>query len=183
MRIPIEQLRENSQIYEFTQKAETFPVLKELMRQDEGEFLAPIHVRLKATRIGEIVEIEGGLATEMRLACGRCLTPFAYPLAGEFALTYIQAPAESAAAAEAEDREVAADDIDLVYFRGEEIDLTDGIQEQVVLALPLRPLCRETCRGLCPNCGADLNHETCSCQSPPAGGPFAALHRLQLKKE
>jgi uncharacterized protein len=183
MRIQIEPLRERSRIFEFTQQADAFPVLKELARRDECEFLAPIRVRLEAIRVGEIIEVKGALATEVRLACGRCLDPFAQPLASDFELTYLQAPADSAAAAAAEDREVDADEIGVVHFRGEEIDLSEGIQEQVVLALPLRPLCRESCKGLCPSCGADRNRESCSCRSQPAEGPFAVLRRIQLNKE
>jgi uncharacterized protein len=77
--------------------------------------------------------------------------------------------------------ELTADRIGLVFFRGDEIDFKDAVQEQVVLALPYKPLCRETCRGLCPRCGADLNTETCSCTSEPAASPFAVLKKNQWR--
>ena len=76
-----------------------------------------------------------------------------------------------------------AEDAGLIGFRGEEIDLTEGIQEQVVLNLPMRPLCREDCKGLCAACGADLNLGECNCRRQPPDGPFAALRHLRLGKD
>ncbi|MBI5577676.1 MAG: DUF177 domain-containing protein [Deltaproteobacteria bacterium] len=183
MRIHTEGFKESSLALEFEQKAEVFPVLQELIRQRECEFTAPIRIHLKAARIGEMVEVEGNLETTLRLTCGRCLTEFLGPLATEFAITYVRQahgmPTEGAPA----EKRVEAEDAGLIGFWGDEIDLTEGIQEQVVLCLPLRPLCREDCKGLCAACGADLNLGECDCRREHPAGPFAALRHLRLGKD
>ena len=65
------------------------------------------------------------------------------------------------------------------HFQGEEIDFREAVQEQVKLALPMQPLCSETCSGLCPGCGADLNQGDCSCAKGPRDPRFAVLERLK----
>jgi uncharacterized protein len=183
MRIHTEGLKESSLALEFEQKAEVFPVLQELIRQRECEFTAPIRIYLKAAHIGEMVEVEGNLETTLRLTCGRCLTEFVEPLATDFAITYVrEAHSLPADDAPAEGR-AEAEDAGLIGFRGEEIDLTEGIQEQVVLCLPLRPLCREDCKGLCAACGTDLNVGECDCRRRHPAGPFAALRHLRPGKD
>lgn len=177
LRIHLEQLKEKSLSLEVESPADRFPVLRQMVRDGECEFAAPIHVRFKAARIGEMVEVDGEFRTSVQLPCGRCLKQFLSPLQAAFSLTYMQ---ETSAAEGGGSKRAAADaeDAGIMGFRGETIDVRDGIQEQVILSLPLRPLCGEACRGLCPQCGADLNQGPCSCR--PAGGDnaFAALWKL-----
>lgn len=180
MRIHTDQLKSGSLSVAFEEPAERFPSLRELARSGECEFTIPIRARLRATRIRELVEIEGVVQTAMRLTCGRCLAPFIHPMEVEFALTYTGGRPGAAEGVKAEAREPDAGEAGLICFQGEEIDLTEGIQEQVILSLPLRPLCRETCKGLCARCGADLNQERCRCPALPTEGPFAALGRIKL---
>ncbi len=129
------------------------------------------------------MEVEGSLDTTARLTCGRCLAEFVAPLGGEFALTYTHGPDAETGGAEAQEKEIEASETGLIHFRGEEIDLTEAVQEQVILALPLRALCRQDCKGLCAGCGADLNHGACSCAPSVHNGPFAALRGIKLDKE
>jgi uncharacterized protein len=183
MRIHTEGLKESSLALEFEQKAEVFPVLHELIRKRECEFTAPIRIRLKAARIGEMVAVEGNLKTTLRLTCGRCLTEFVGPLATDFAITFVREGHDLAANDAPAEGRAEAEDAGLIGFRGEEIDLTEGIQEQVVLCLPVRPLCRVDCKGLCVACGADLNVGECDCRRQPPAGPFDALRHLRLEKD
>ena len=81
-----------------------------------------------------------------------------------------------------EEIEIEVEEIGMMYFKGEEIDLQQGIQEQVVMAFPLRPLCDENCKGLCPKCGSDLNQADCECEPEPVSNKFAALKNLKLDK-
>jgi uncharacterized protein len=83
---------------------------------------------------------------------------------------------------EADEVELGAADMEIDYFRGEKINLRDPIQEQVILALPDRVLCKPDCKGLCPQCGADLNEAACDCDRTPPFGKFAALKHLNLNK-
>src|SRR5712671_5730555 len=72
------------------------------------------------------------------------------------------------------------------FYVGEGLFLADVIKEQVLLALPLKVICQSDCRGLCPNCGANLNHEECRCEThatDPRMAPLARLKQDWLKKQ
>ena len=116
-----------------------------------GSLLAP-------TTLKDKFRLVGNLETELELACSRCLEPYRFPLSAPFDLRYL--PASSAVFAEGE-HELDEDDLEISYYRDDQIDLNDLLREQFYLALPMKPLCREDCRGLCPECGIDRNEESC----------------------
>ncbi len=182
MRIRPEEFKEGTLRLEFEEPPETFPVLTEMVHSGVCEFLAPLKASLRAQQIGDMVEIEGVISTLVRLDCGRCLQAFEMPLSSGFALTYSQKEAEPTGA-DQEELELTAADIGLIYYQGEEINLQNEIQEQAVLAFPLRALCKPGCKGLCPGCGADLNTAECDCDRSPPVGKFAVLKNLQLEKD
>jgi uncharacterized protein len=119
--------------------------------------------------------VRGNLSGQLELACGRCLEPFAAPVAIEFDLLLVPGPASVAAK-----EELSPDDLDLDYYTGEIVDLESILREQVILMLPLKPLCDEVCKGLCPHCGENLNQETCSCLTDNVDSPFARLAKLKI---
>ncbi len=181
MQIRLEELKQGTLSLKFEEPPETFAVLAEVIDSDECEFLSPITAALRAQQIGVMVEIAGHIATRARLTCGRCLQGFETPLKSSFTLTYTQAePDPEQSATGQQERELTAEDIGLIHYQGEEINLKNEIQEQVVLAFPLRVLCRPDCRGLCSQCGADLNTEDCNCDPSPPAGKFAVLKNLKL---
>jgi uncharacterized protein len=65
-------------------------------------------------------------------------------------------------------------------YSGDEIDLTHEIEEQIAMEIPLKPLCNEECKGLCHECGADLNTSTCSCSKEPVSLTFSALKNFKV---
>ena len=69
---------------------------------------------------------------------------------------------------------------DKKVFEGDVIDFRDAVQEQVIMAIPMQPLCREDCRGLCPGCGANLNLEKCRCRPDDVDPRLAILKKLKL---
>lgn len=109
---------------------------------------------------GEI-RLAGRVTTTLELPCSRCLERFALPVDQEFRLRY--AP-ESANAGEGE-VEVAGDDLETAFYEGDAIDLGQLLREQFYLALPMKPLCGPECKGLCPECGANRNTATCTCDT------------------
>jgi uncharacterized protein len=183
MRVHVDQIKDKGLLLEFEEKPELFPVLADMIMKNECEFLTPIKARLRAIRIGDIVEVEGTVETSVRLSCGRCLKKFETILESSFTLTYTSALPDIADGSEEPEIELSARDIGLIYFPGEEIDFQEAIQEQVVLAFPLRPLCRETCKGLCPKCGADLNKGDCGCNQTSLNSKFAVLKNLAFNKK
>jgi uncharacterized protein len=87
----------------------------------------------------------------------------------------------SEASTEAE-REVEDDDLETSYYRDDEIDLNELLREQFYLALPMKPLCREECRGLCPQCGTNLNTGSCDCAPEWVDPRLAALKNVKTKE-
>ena len=120
--------------------------------------------------------VRGNLAGRLDLACSRCLAAFAAPVEVAFDLLLVPGPA----AAGPQDEELTPPDLDLDYYTGDVVDLESILREQILLLVPLKPLCAESCRGLCPQCGADLNHETCTCRTPTANSPFADLAKVKI---
>jgi uncharacterized protein len=119
---------------------------------------------------GRDVLVRGKLTGELSLTCSRCLEPFEAKVEVDFDLLLLPRP-EQAASRE----ELTPEDLDLDFYSGEVVDLESLLKEQIVLMVPLKPLCAEDCRGLCPRCGADLNRESCGCPEVKAAGPLAGL--------
>lgn len=122
-----------------------------------GEVEAAIHVE----RHGREVLVQGNLKGKLALRCSRCLMTFEQPVATRFVLLLSPIPDY-----QEEEEELTAADLDRDFYDGEVVHLEDILREQVLLNLPLKPLCSEACRGICPRCGADLNVEACRCPAP-----------------
>ncbi len=182
MEILIEQIKEDGLAFKFEKSVETFPVLAEMVANGEAKFSVPIRTALRALRIGDMIEIEGDIEASVYLPCSRCLQPFETPLKSNFAFTYMRRVADEIGDCELEEIELNAEDMGIVYFQGEKINLKDIIQEQVVMAFPLKALCIQDCKGLCPKCGADLNKDPCDCDCRSSPGKFAILKNLKLDK-
>jgi uncharacterized protein len=137
---------------------------------------ARITGQVHLSKHGHDILVRGKLSGYLELACSRCLKPFTQAVTGDFDLLLVPAPHTVAAAEE----ELSAADLDLDYYTGEVVDLEALLQEQIILMLPVKPLCAETCKGLCPQCGANLNQQTCHCRPPTGNSPFAELAKLKI---
>jgi uncharacterized protein len=177
MRIRIDHLQQSRLALEFEQPADRFPALRRVTANADGNFTGPVRASVTAERVGEMVEIRGRVRATARQCCGRCLAEFDSPVESEFELTYARRGEGLNGPGDLPAPDPAPDD-GIIPFHGDEIDLTAGVQEHLILALPLRPLCRESCKGLCARCGADLNAGPCGCADTAGNGPFAALKRL-----
>ena len=78
--------------------------------------------------------------------------------------------------------ELTSDDLNVIAYRGNEIDLWPDLREAMVLALPMKPLCSEDCRGICPTCGKDLNNGECRCGKRSMDPRWEGLLKLEGKK-
>lgn len=124
-------------------------------------------------RSGHGLVIGGTFEGNLRLICSRCLERFEFRAADRFDLyCEIGPPASSGR----DQRELDDDELDVTYLEEGRINTDHLLRENILLSLPVQPLCREDCRGLCPQCGANLNLGSCSCQAP-AGDP--RLHVLR----
>src|SRR4029078_12186806 len=114
----------------------------------------------------------------LELPCVRCLESFTWPIDSPFDLRY-QPRTENAGVGQ---REIEEDDLFTAFYEGQTIDLKQLMREQFYLALPMKPLCREDCRGLCPICGHDVNSNPCGCRSEWEDPRLAALKVLKVRK-
>jgi uncharacterized protein len=117
----------------------------------------------------------GGVKTTLELGCSRCLESFTQPVDAQFDLRY-QPHALNTGEGE---REIEEDDLSTAFYENDEIDLGQLMREQFYLSLPMKPLCRDDCNGLCPVCGTNLNRAMCDCKRDWEDPRFAALKTLQ----
>jgi len=140
------------------------------------QFLDPVHVAVTLTRMQEDVLAEGTVRTTAHAECSRCLEDVAVELAGRFEALYV--PDTGAYAQRMGRRDFEWGDQRVNFYTELTIDLTDELRQCILLELPMKPLCRPDCAGLCPRCGADLNQGPCTCKPEAADDPWAALGKL-----
>ncbi|MBO0721563.1 MAG: DUF177 domain-containing protein [Blastocatellia bacterium] len=129
-------------------------------RDFDFEVQAPPLVTGRLDRVGLDLRLRGEIRAQLALACARCLKQVPIDLALPFDLLYTPQDPGGSRTGEVE---LNARDLDFSVYERDEIDLDALVIEQLELALPSRALCRADCRGLCPQCGSDLNSEQCSC--------------------
>ena len=125
----------------------------------------------------------GTFKGHLHVACSRCVSDTKLEIDDKVRVTFLpkhELPdQDEPASADDEGAELNEEDIDLFPYEGEHVDLEPLFREEFVLAIPYAPLCREDCKGLCPQCGTDLNAGTCSCE-PPIDPRLAALKGLKI---
>jgi uncharacterized protein len=128
---------------------------------DDYRVAAPVELTMDVEKAGgDVFRVTGRATTKLELVCSRCLDTFEVPVDANFELRYVP-QVENTGEPE---REVTEDDLTTAFYREGSIDLIDLLREQFQLALPMKPLCSEACRGLCPECGANLNRTECGCK-------------------
>lgn len=161
--------------------------------QDEPlSFAAPLHVGvaafdrepLKAISpleiSGEVSRIDGGYALSARLVyggeleCSRCLATYPFREDETFSLVLYPRRPESG-----EEVELARNDLDALFYDDPVVPLAPIAEERVQMALPMKPLCRPDCKGLCPECGKDLNQGPCGCAHASVDPRWEALKALK----
>jgi uncharacterized protein len=129
-------------------------------QDDEYRVAAPVGLTLDVQKQGnEVFAVSGKARTELEVECSRCVEPIRVPVDATFDLRYMP---QAANMGEGE-REVGEEDLTTAFYRDGMLDLVDLLREQFMLALPMKPLCTEACRGLCPQCGTNLNKTQCGC--------------------
>jgi len=145
---------------------------KQLRHGDVSDFDFPAatQVEIAFHRTGDELFFRGHVASRPIGHCARCLEDYEFELETDFNLVMMPKTPEAIAG--------SAEDLDLSFYDGEEIDLSPAVREQLILALPTRPLCREDCRGLCSQCGANRNQVDCGCTQRPVDVRLAVLRNL-----
>jgi uncharacterized protein len=121
----------------------------------------------------------GSLDAPVETACVRCLEPYVLEVHESLDLLYMPHSANvGPKKVKDEELELSEKDLAVSFYRDDRIDLAQMIREQVYLALPMKPLCKDDCRGLCPECGTNLNLSSCSCVGDSIDPRLATLKTL-----
>lgn len=126
---------------------------------------------------GQTVKVSGQFEVTARLTCGRCLEPMAAQVTPVVDLQFVPAPSGRQG-----DMELGRDDLEVDFYMGGLLEVGSLLRSETDLALPMRPLCRPDCRGLCPVCGGNRNVTDCRCETrsiDPRLAPLEALRRPQ----
>ncbi len=127
----------------------------ELSLEDNAEFVNPIQLDLSIEKVGRTITINADIATRCLMECDRCLEPFDYSLRDNVKVVL---------STDQQFRDEEDDDISYISESENEVDLTEPIRETLLLSLPQKRLCEQACKGLCPQCGKNLNVESCQCK-------------------
>lgn len=137
----------------------------------------PFSVELSYYRSGMELFFSGSLHAEVTATCARCAEDF--NVASDRDFRFVLAP-KSVGSLNGKD--LNAEDLEFSVYEGEEVDLSPLMREQLLLALPTRPLCQDRCRGLCPQCGVNLNLKSCDCAAQKLDPRFEALRALKITR-
>jgi uncharacterized protein len=123
------------------------------------------------------IRLRGGYQGRVEVPCARCLTPVEIPVEGQFDLIFRPLGADQGAP----ERAISTSETEIGYYQNGGVALEDVLREQVLLSLPVRTLCRQDCKGLCPHCGRDLNSESCTCEAASSDPRWSALSDLRSR--
>jgi len=123
------------------------------------------------------IRLKGKLATSLEVPCARCLDPVALPVERSFDLLYRPLGTDAGH----EELSVTDAEAEIGYYQGDGLLLEDALREQVLLAVPLKTVCREDCKGLCSHCGKNWNEGACSCADEIEDPRWAALKEIRGK--
>lgn len=170
MRIELEKLDGGRGVFAHVYQPDELNPVDERVRLSQ-----PAEVKGNVKLGGDEVFVSGHVDTRAQLECDRCLKPVELPVSTDFALEYITgADYESSSAAALSEEEMSVS-----VFDGDSIDVDELVKEQILLALPARTLCNDGCKGMCPECGIDLNTAECSCAPKEIDPRWAALKNLK----
>jgi uncharacterized protein len=128
------------------------------------QFSKPIKLNLSMKPIGEEINLIGNMETELLLACSRCLETFSYSINVELN--------------ERMSKTLKSEDEDIIFIENDRLDLNEIVENNIIAVLPIKKLCNKDCKGLCQQCGIDLNHNTCKCENDDIDPRLAKLKNL-----
>jgi len=180
VKITVDHIHEKPLALHAEEAVELFPVLVGMETAGECSFTSPITYDVTAAREFDHLRVAGSVHTSVSLCCSRCLATFESEIKSDFTIFFRRGTVEEAASEE--ETELSEQDLISATYSGDEIDLTHEIEEQVAMEVPLQPLCGRNCKGLCPECGTDLNQASCSCSDKQFNFKFSALKDFKISR-
>lgn len=139
-----------------------------------------VKVKGRLTLAGELVYFRGKIAASIILTCARCLKDFNSSIKTAMQVDFL--PTENKP--KEEETELETSDLDIYYYDNAKINLFEPVRDQLVISIPIKPLCNVNCGGLCPRCGQNLNEKKCNCPDDLKIDPrLAPLEKLKHLKE
>jgi uncharacterized protein len=139
---------------------------------------APVALSVTVRKDRMQYRLLGRVRTAIELTCSRCLEGFVMKVDEAFDVLYLPHAADGPG----DERMVEDDDLSTAFYEDNVIDLGQLMQEQCYLAVPMKPLCKEDCRGLCPQCGTNFNTGSCECRTTWVDPRLAVLDQLRKDK-
>jgi len=133
------------------------------------------HVSIDVHRYGKRVLIKGIAGMSSLFTCSRCLKQFYLPLRADFEEEFLPEPEVNKTV----EQELTAEELESGFYSGDEINVEDLIREEMLLAVPMKPLCKPDCRGICPKCGKDLNDGPCGCKEDEIDSRLMPLKKIK----
>lgn len=147
--------------------------LEEAAGADEIRIISPLRLALRLEKTGEEVVATGTLSGTVGLTCSRCLKDFLKEILTPFTVVY-----RPASELKGDERhELKSDELETGFYKDDELDIKELLAEQMLLSIPVKPLCGDSCMGICPMCGVELNETECGCGEKSGGV------RLEVLKE
>jgi uncharacterized protein len=168
LRISLSQVHEGIQDFEFKSAR------PELQIGIIGEEPHEVDIRVHVTPMGEEFLVELSAAGFGDFICDRCGEPVRQALQGQVKTLFIGGPSD--------DVSEATDEVRFITRENQTIDVVQDAVDALLLAVPVKILCRESCMGLCPSCGRNLNEGACTCRSESADSRWDALKNLHFDK-
>lgn len=181
MKIVVDRIKDTPIVIHIDEPVTSFPLLAAMQDDKNCSITGTIQGDVTVTREFDTVRVTGRVAAPLALCCSRCLAEFTSFVDTSFTIFFRK---DDAATTFTED-EVELGEMDLLSstYSGNEIDLTHDIEEQIAMEIPLKPLCSESCKGLCHECGIDLNTSSCSCSKEPVRLAFSTLKDFKVTKK
>ncbi len=158
MKVNIEDIDEDGLSLDIIENAADFSDIA----RDEGIIsILPVNAHLDIEKSDSDIFIKGYIDVDAKMRCARCLAEFKSHIHSDIDLIFLKTVQKEAQGEYG--KELSIEDLDINYYSGEELVVTEILREQITLDLPIKPLCKPDCKGLCPRCGTDLNKEKCNC--------------------
>ena len=180
MRLDLSQIKTPQERFERVYQPEAFAQPAEAAPGDDVRVASPVSLTFEIFKDKSAFRLVGRTETTLEVPCSRCLEAITVPVNAAFDLRY--QPHTAVAESKAE-QEIEEDDLTTAFYENDEIDLEQLMREQFYLALPMKPLCGEGCKGLCALCGTNLNRGACDCKRDRIDPRLAVLKNLELRNK
>lgn len=147
---------------------------------EDFRIVAPVRLTARVSKDATKVRLEGRVQTTLETDCGRCLEPFSVLVDAKLDLMFLPDTGDGAVQTGGE-KEVRDEEVGVSFYKDDTIDLGEVMRDEFYLALPMKPLCKVDCKGLCPVCGKNRNREVCACKAEwvdPRMAPLQDLKKL-----